>query len=100
MNWALRPQALGPPTGWYWPLALTLPIVLAGGIIEKSTMSSSLPKEDSYRSSQSDMAIESSSWRSEGQDYERWREPPPYQAKQVAINTQPTKQHPKDRKEY
>jgi hypothetical protein len=77
MSCALRPQAWGPQTLWYWPLALTLPIVLAGGIIEKSTISPSLPEEKSYRSNQSDMVIESSSWRSEGADYEQWMEPPP-----------------------
>ena len=77
MNWALSPQAWGQPTTWYLPLALTLPLIFAGGMIKNSTMSSSMPEEESYRSSQSDMAIESSSWRSEGQDYQRWREPPP-----------------------
>jgi hypothetical protein len=77
MSYALSPQAWNPPTLWYWPLALTLPIFLAAGMAQKSTISPSLPDESSYRSSQSDMAIESSTWRSEGADYESWREPPP-----------------------
>ena len=77
MSGALSPQGWAPPTFWYWPLVLTLPIVLAAGMAQKSTNTPSLPDEGSYRSSQSDMARESSSWRSEGADYESWREPPP-----------------------
>lgn len=77
MSYAFSPQAWNPPSLWYWPLALTLPIVLAAGMAQKSTITPSLPDESSYRSSPSDMAIDSSSWRSEGADYESWREPPP-----------------------
>lgn len=78
MNWALCPQLLWrQPTAWHWTLVLTVPIVMAAGTFDKSTMSSSLPEEESYRSSLSDTVVESSSWRSENLDYERWRDPPP-----------------------
>ena len=77
MNYAVASPAWVPPALWYWPLILAIPIVLAAGRGQKSTITPSLPDESSYRSSQSDMAIESSSWRSEGADYESWREPPP-----------------------
>ena len=77
MSCAVASPAWVPPTLWYWPLILAIPIVLAAGRGQKSSITPSFPDESSYRSSQSDMAIESSSWRSEGADYESWREPPP-----------------------
>ncbi|UCE62687.1 MAG: hypothetical protein JSU59_07295 [Nitrospirota bacterium] len=77
MSCALPAQCWNPPTLGYWLLALTLLAALATGMARKSSVSPSLPDQNSYRSSQSDMAIESSNWRSEATDYESWREPPP-----------------------
>ena len=77
MNGALPHQPGILPITWFWVLALTIPIILAGGLAEKYGRDPSLPDSGSYRSSQSDMVIESSSWRNEGADYNQWRQPPP-----------------------
>ena len=66
-----------PASFGYWLLALTFLLALATGMARKSSLSPTLPGQNSYRSNQSDRAIESSRWRSEGTDYNSWREPPP-----------------------
>ena len=77
MNWAFSFDVRSLQTTWQWPLVLTLPLLIAAGIIEKNTTSSSLPEEQSYRSDLSDMVTESSSWRKGRQDNAGWRESSP-----------------------
>ena len=77
MSFALPYQCWNPVTLGYWILALTLLMALATGMTKKSSLSPSLPDQGSYRSNQSEMAIESSRWRSEATDYNTWRDPPP-----------------------
>ena len=77
MNWALSFEGRSLQATWHWPLVLILPLLLAAGIIEKTTTSSSLPEEKSYRSDLSDIVTESSTWRKGRQDDAGWRESSP-----------------------
>ena len=73
----LTPETISTQTIWSWPLVLTLPLLFAGAIIEKTASESSLADEQSYRSNLSDIVIESSEWRGEQQDGLGWRDPSP-----------------------
>ena len=77
MNWALSADVRSVQATWHWSLVLTLPLLIAAGIIEKTTTSSSLPEEQSYRSDLSDIVTESSSWRKGIQDGPSWRDSSP-----------------------
>ena len=77
MNWTLSSEVPSLQATWHWPLVLTLPLLIAAGIIEKTTNGSSLPEEQSYRSDLSDIVTESSSWRKGIQEGPGWRDSSP-----------------------
>ncbi len=60
----------------HWLLMLTIPIVLAAGVLEQSGNHLVLPEEDSYRSNFTDTIFESSEWRKPPAPELPWREPP------------------------